>query len=179
MILQISKKEAFVHTSEGKIEPLKEENGTAPMKKKAQRKGQGLPKHLKWHREWSVPFRIFPSKGKYGSGYTILWPTHYRTKYGFYDVMADNVPEDVALFLLQAIQLMKENPDRYTWENQRFLGLRALFMSAGADVWGRRDSTWWWKLASDESIIRGNGGWDDGLSARVPKETFDACPFLK
>ncbi len=104
-------------------------------------------------REYSTPFRIFPTKGK-PECYSILFACSYQTKYGFYDLLGEGIPEEVAIMILEAVHEKMKKPDSINMRSH--FAPRFIFMLAGAEVWGNRGETWWHGLASKNSVCKGN-----------------------
>jgi hypothetical protein len=121
-------------------------------------------------REWDKSFRIFPTRGKPGC-YTILFSCSYKTQFGRYDVLGEGIPEEVAALILLGVQEAKGKlaSDPGILNRSMNAGARTAFTAFGADVYGRRDTDWWWGLVSDEEIEKGNEGGFESLN-KEPKD---------
>ncbi len=178
MILQITKKTEFIQkdrvlTSQGNSASLQNERTQKTRnKEKNFRIRESKPREM---REFRVPFRVFPANGKPGC-YTILFASSYRTEYGFYDVLGEAIPEEVAILVLQSVHERMKNPIPIDLHTD--VSVRCAMSLAGADVWGRKCDTWWHDLASDESVLEGNGGEEDGCPFRIPNGVWKNLPYL-
>lgn len=107
---------------------------------------------LREMREFSgTAWRVFPTEGR--DGFSILFPCGYRTRYGYFDLLGEGIPEEVALLVLDAVSRRMKDPAPI--KLHKAVSTRMAFQIAGADAWGKRGVTWWKKLATEESVIRG------------------------